>query len=198
MSKVEIIKRPVEQAGSTVKKAAWSAVLESVILMVLGLLCILWPDTVVTLIAFIVGGFFIVRGGVIIINYFMEEGQKDYFNNKLLSGVICVLLGIAALVAGQAIAQVFSVVVGILIIYESLVRLNTATKLRAANVNNWKQLIVIALIMMVIGIIVTFTTGGTVWLAGWLMFATGIIGIIGDVIFIQHVNMVIDKLAGKK
>ena len=176
MSKVEIIKRPVDQAGSTVKKAAWSAVLESTILMVLGLLCILWPDTVVTLIAFIVGGFFIVRGGVIIISYFMEEGHKDYFNNKLLSGVICVLLGIAALVAGQAIAQVFSVVVGILIIYESLVRLNTATKLRAANVNNWKQLIVIALIMMVIGII----------------------GIVGDVIFIQHVNMVIDKLAGKK
>ena len=52
--------------------------------------------------------------------------------------------------------------------------------------------------MLVIGIIVTFSTGGAIALAGWLMVVTGVIGIIGDVIFIQHVNMVIDKLAGKK
>ncbi len=198
MTKMEIIKNPIEQAGSDIKKTAWSAVLESLILIILGLLCVLMPDTIVTLIAFLVGGFFIVRGGVIIISYLLEDGNKDYFNNKLLSGVICVLLGIAAFVAGQAVAQIFSVIIGILIIYESLVRLNTATKLRAAKVDNWKQLIVISLIMMVIGIIVTFTTGGTIWLAGWLMIATGIVSIVGDVIFMQHLNLVIDKLAGKK
>ncbi|MBR5647528.1 DUF308 domain-containing protein [Candidatus Saccharibacteria bacterium] len=198
MSKTEIIKRPIEQAGSDIKKSAWSAVLESMVLLVLGFLCAIWPDTIVQVIALIIGCFFIVRGGVIIINYFLEENQKDYFNNRLLSGVICTLIGIAILVAGQSIAHIFSVIIGILIIYESLVRLNAALKLRAAKVVSWKQMIVISLIMLVIGIIVTFSTGGAIALAGWLMVVTGVIGIIGDVIFIQHVNMIIDKLAGKK
>ncbi len=198
MVKAEIIKRPVEQAGKEVKKNAWSAVLESLIILIFGLLCAIWPDTVIKFIAYLVGAFFIVRGGVIVINYFLENSQKDYFNNKLLSGIICILIGIASLIAGQDIAHVFSVVIGILIIYISLVRLNSAIKLRAANVNNWKELMVLALVMLVIGIIVTFTTGGAIALAGWLMVVTGVIGIVGDVIFIQHVNVLIDKLTGKK
>lgn len=198
MSKAEIIKRPIEQAGSDIKKSAWSAVLESLIVLVFGFLCAIWPDTVIKFIAYLVGAFFIVRGGAIIVNYFMESGDKDYFNNRLLSGIICVLIGIAALIAGQDIAHVFSVVIGVFVIYQSLIRLNTATKMRAANVANWKEMVIISLIMLAIGIIVTFTTGGAVALAGWLMVVVGVVGIIGDVIFIQHLNMVIDKLTGKK
>ncbi|MBR3055966.1 DUF308 domain-containing protein [Candidatus Saccharibacteria bacterium] len=194
MSKVEIIKRPVEQVGSDIKKSAWSAIIESLALIILGILFIALQDTMVQILAYIVGAFFIIKGGFQIINYFMEKGQNDFFNNGLLSGVVSVLIGIAALVIGEDIAHIFRIIIGIIIIYESLVRINTATKLSTAGIPAWKYIMLLALLMLVLGIFITFFEGAVVVLVGWMMIVTGIIGIIGDIMFIQHVNAVIDKL----
>ena len=196
MSKVDIIKRPVEQVGSEIKKNAWSAAIESLALLVLGVLFIIWPEEVNKFIAYFVGAFLIVRGGVQIVTYYMEKGQNDFFNNGLLSGVISVILGIAAIVIGEDIQHVLRVVIGIIIIYESLVRINVAVKLSSAGIKEWRVILIIALIMLVIGGFVTFNTGAITMLMGWMMIVTGVIGIVGDVMFIRHVNTVIEKLTG--
>lgn len=193
-NKVEIIKRPVEQVGSNLKKSAWGAVIESLALIVLGILFLVLQDVMVQIIAYIVGVFFIVKGGFEIINYFIEKGQNDFFNNKLLSGVVSVLIGIAALVVGDDIAHVFRIIIGIIIIYESLVRINTAIKLYSAKVDVWKYILILALCMLVVGVFVTFYSGAIITLIGWMMILTGIVGIVGDIMFIQHVNAITDKL----
>ena len=194
MAKPEIIKHPIEKIGSNIKRSAWSAIIESFALVVLGTLLIIWPEIMIKIVAYLVGAFFIVKGGFQIINYFVEKGQRDYFNNGLLAGVVSVLIGIATLIIGEDIAGIFRVIIGIVIIYESLVRINTATKLASAGINDWKYLTVLSLIMLVLGIFVTFNTGAVVALIGAMMVVTGIIGIIGDAMFIKHVNIVIEKL----
>ena len=194
MAKPEIIKHPIEKIGSNIKRSAWSAIIESFALVVLGILLIIWPEIMIKIVAYLVGAFFIVKGGFQIINYFVEKGQKDYFNNGLLAGIVSVLIGIATLIIGEDIAGIFRVIIGIVIIYESLVRINTATKLASAGINDWKYLTVLSLIMLVLGIFVTFNTGAVVALIGAMMVVTGIIGIIGDAMFIKHVNIVIEKL----
>ena len=49
MSKVEIIKHPVEKIGWDIKKSAWSAAIESLLIMIFGILLIeqygFWPNT---------------------------------------------------------------------------------------------------------------------------------------------------------
>ncbi|MBR3138476.1 DUF308 domain-containing protein [Candidatus Saccharibacteria bacterium] len=197
MPKAEIIKRPIEQIGSDVKRSAWSAIVESLALIVIGILFIVLQETMVQILAYIVGAFFIVKGGFQIINYFMEKGQNDFLNNGLLSGVVSVLIGIAALLIGDDIADIFRVIIGIIIIYESLVRINTATKLASAKISVWKYILILALVMLVLGVFVTFNSGAVVVLVGWMMIITGLVGIIGDVMFIQQVNQVVDTLTGK-
>lgn len=197
MSKVEIIKRPVEKISDDLKKSAWGAIIESLVTMVLGVLFITWPDTVIKILAYIIGTFFVVKGAYQIINYFMVKGQNDFFNNNLLSGVVSVLVGIVALVMGQELANVFRIVIGIWMIYESLVRINTAIKLNAAGIGAWKSILILALIMLVLGVFVTFNTGAVFTLIGWTMIVTGLIGIIGDAMFMQYVNQVVEKITGK-
>ena len=197
MNKAEIIKHPVEQVGSNIKKLAWSAVMESLALIILGVLFIVLQDTIVKILAYLIGVFFLVKGGFQIISYYMEKGQNDLFNNGLLSGVISVLIGVALLLVGEDIANVFRVVIGVIIIYESLVRINTASKLSVAKIDAWKYILVVALIMLVIGIFVTFNSGAVITLVGWMMIVSGIIGIVGDTVFIQYVNKVVDAFAGK-
>ena len=194
MSKVEIIKRPVEKISSDLKQSAWMAVIESLATAIVGILLIAWPDTVIKIIAYIVGIFFVVKGAYQIINYFVVKGQHDFFNNSLLTGVVSVLVGIAALVMGEEIASVFRVIIGIWMIYESLVRMNTAIKLHSAGIQAWRYIIILALMMLVAGVFITFYSGAVVALVGWMMILTGIIGIVGDIMFIQYVNALAEKL----
>lgn len=195
--KAEIIKHPVEQISGDVKQSAWVAIIESLATIILGIFLIAFPDAVIKVIAYIVGIFLVIKGAYQIINYFVVKGQNDYFNNNLLFGIISGLVGIAALVMGEEIAGIFRVVIGIWIIYESLVRVNTAIKLHAAGIEAWKISLVLALAMLVVGVFITFFEGAVVTLIGWMLILSGVIGIIGDVMFIQNVNSLVDKLTGK-
>lgn len=199
MTKAEVIKRPIEKVSSSLKQSAWMAIFESLITAILGIFLAVWPDTVIKVIAYVVGVFFVVKGAYQIVNYFLAKGQKDFFNNNLLYGIISALVGISALVMGEKIANVFCLIIGIWLVYESLVRMNTAIKLHSANIGIWKYVLIIALLMLVIGIFVVFYQGeAVIILSGWMMIVSGIIGILGDVMFIQQVNALADKLTGKK
>ena len=165
MPKAEIIKRPVEKTGRDIKKSAWSAIIESLAILILGILFIAWPDQMVKVVAYIVGTFFIVKGVFQVINYFLEKGQNNFFNNGLLFGVISILIGITAFIMGEDIANIFRVVVGIFLIYESLVRVNTAIKLNSVGIPIWKYVLLLAIIILVLGVFVTFNDVATV--IGW-------------------------------
>lgn len=194
MPKVETIKHPADKIGWGLKKSAWSAVAESILIMIFGILLVVWPDITVVVIANILGAIFIVSGIYQIINYFVVKGQNDFFNNSLLSGVVALLVGIAAIVIGEDIANIFRIVIGVWMIYESLVRVNTAIKLHATGVKVWSYILIIAIMMLALGIFVTFNSGAIMQLIGWMMVLTGIIGVVGDAMFIQQINTVVEKL----
>ena len=196
MPKAEIIKRPVKTISGNLKQSAWMAVIESLATIIIGILLIAWPDVVVKTIAYIVGFFFIVKGAHQVINYFMVKGQNDFFNNGLLFGVVSILIGLAALLIGEEIANIFRIVVGIWMIYESLMRINTATKLYSAGIAAWKYILILALAMLILGVFITFYSGAVVTLIGWIMVLSGVIGIVGDIMFIQHVNTITAKITG--
>ena len=194
MAKVELIKRPIEKIGGDIKRSAWTSVIESLAVLVFGILFTVWPDQMKTIVAYVVGAFFIVKGAFQVINYFMEGGQNDFFNNGLLSGVVSVLIGVAALAIGDEIANVFRIVLGVFLIYESLARVNTSLKLHTAGISIWKYVMILSLVMLVLGIFVTFNDVAQV--IGWMMIVAGLVGIVEDIMFIQHVNMVVEKLTG--
>ena len=196
-SKAEIIKRPIERVNADLKKSAWGAIIESLLIMIFGILMVVWPNITTAVIANVLGAIFIVLGIYQIINYFVVKGQRDFFNNGLLIGVISLLVGIAAILIGEDIAQVFRIIIGIWIVYESLVRMNTALKLHAAGIKAWSYVLIIAICMLVVGIFVTFNAGAVIQLIGWMMILTGVFGIVGDVVFIQYVNTITDFLTGK-
>jgi|GEM_PF-551301 len=198
MPKMQIIKRPVEQVGGNLKKSAWSAIIESLAILIFGILLVVWNDTVVVVVANIIGAIFIINGIYQVINYFISKGQKDFFNNNLLIGVISALAGIIILVAGENIVGFFRIIIGIWMIYESLVRINTAIKLNSAGISTWRVTLILAIIMLALGIFVTFNAGAITALIGWMMILVGLVGIIGDIMFIQHVNQIVDKLTSRE
>jgi uncharacterized membrane protein HdeD (DUF308 family) len=197
MPKTEVIKHPVEQIGGDLKKTAWGAICESLVTMLLGILLIVWPETIIRIVAYVIGTFFIIKGAYQVINYFIVKGQNDFFNNGLLVGVISLLIGLALLLMGKEIANVFRIVIGIWVIYESLVRINTSIKLHATGIEAWRYVLILALMMLVLGIFITFYTGAIFTIIGWLIILAGLIGIVGDIVFIQYIGKITDIITGK-
>lgn len=193
----DVIKKPIKKISGDIKQNAWAAVLESLITIILGILLIAWPDVVVKVIAYVVGAFFIIKGAYQTINYFVVKGQNDFFNNNLLGGIISLLIGLALMLIGEEIVNVFRIIIGIWMIYEALVRINTAIKLHAIGIPAWKYVMILALMVLVLGVFVTFYSGAVVTLIGWMMILAGFIGIVGDVMFIQYVNKITDTIANK-
>lgn len=194
MSKVKTIQNPIKKISWDLKKSAWASAIESLMILIFGILLVVWPNITVVVISNILGAIFIISGTYQIINYFIVKGQNDFFNNGLLFGVISVLVGIAAIVIGEDIANVFRIIIGIWMIYESLVRVNTAIKLQSTGIKTWSYILIIALMMLALGIFVTFNSGAIMQLIGWMMILTGIIGVVGDAMFIQQVNNVVEKI----
>ena len=51
--------------------------------------------------------------------------------------------------------------------------------------------------MLVLGVFITFNTGAILTLVGWVMILAGLIGIVGDIVFIQYISKITDIITGK-
>lgn len=197
--KVEIIKRPVKRFGfnkTNPKKAAWSAVFESVVTIALGVLLVIWPNTIVRVVAYLVGACLLVKGGYKIVNYMLERQQNNGMNNDLIIGIMTFVVGAVIFVMGDAILDVFRVIAGIWIIYEALIRMSNAMRIRTVNSTTWSAVLTMSIIMLMFGIFITFFDGAVVFLIGWLMIVVGLIGLTSDVIFMQNLSALVEKLKG--
>ena len=197
MSKVEIIKHKSNSIDNTLKKTAWASIAGSLALIIVGVLLITCADVIVKIIAYIIGVFFVIKGGCQIVNYFLSKGQNDFLNNELLIGIISTLVGIVALVVGPELLGVFRIIVGIWAIYEALSRINIAIKLHAANITVWRYILALAILMLVLGVFITFSEGAVFTLIGWLMVITGVVGIIGDAMFTQYISQAAENINKK-
>lgn len=190
--KVEIMTK----AG--LRRTAWSSTLESILTIVFGVLLVVWQDDIVRIIAYLVGGFLLLKGGFTIASYLFSKEQKKGLNGELVLAIVTFLIGVVIFAVGEQIADVFRVLVGVLIIYEGLIRLDNAMKLRSAGVVNWSAVMAIAIIMLTFGVFLAFFNGAMAFLIGWFLIVTGLIGLFSDVMFMQNTSALLEKLGGKK
>ena len=190
--KVEIMTK------SGLRRAAWSSTLESILTIVFGVLLVVWQDDIVRIIAYLVGGFLLLKGGFTIASYLFSKEQKKGLNGELVLAIVTFLIGVVIFAVGEQIADVFRVLVGVLIIYEGLIRLDNAMKLRSAGVVNWSAVMAIAIIMLTFGMFLAFFNGAMAFLIGWFLIVTGLIGLFSDVMFMQNTSALLEKLGGKK
>ncbi|MBQ9019705.1 DUF308 domain-containing protein [Candidatus Saccharibacteria bacterium] len=183
------IKAP--QVKKILKSAGWMAVLESVLLGLLGLILVIDPMGTMQVVSYIIGVFLIILGVYKIISYFASRGMYDMSNNQLLGGVVAFLIGIVVIVMWADLAAFFRIIIGIWMIYAALVRMNTSIKLKVASVPAWGYMLVVAALMMVVGIFILFNAGAAMQLIGWAMIVTAVLGLVDDIIFMRHVDEVL-------
>ncbi len=182
--------RPVLQRA---KSTGWLAILESVIIGVLGGIMIWNPDGFLKVVFYVVGIFLMVKGVYKIVNYFAVHGRYDFYNNDLLYGIIALVFGVIIVVLWEQLTSAIGIVVGAWMIYGALVRLNTAIKLHASGVKEWFYVLLLALVMLALGIYVIISNFNiAVQVVGGVMIAAAVIGIIEDIMFMRHIDAIVE------
>lgn len=172
------------------RTASWMAILEAVVVGVLGGLLVTHPDGIMRVIFYVVGIFLIVKGVYKIVNYFAVHGKYDFYNNDLLYGIIALIFGILSVVLWEKLSGAIGLVVGAWMIYGSLVRMNTAIRLHAAGVKSWFYVLMVAMVMLALGIYMIISFGVVVQVIGWIMIAAAVLSIVDDAIFMRHIDAV--------
>jgi len=170
------------------KKSGWMSIAESLVFAILGIILIWQKDAIMSMIAYILGAVFILLGIIKVVNYLQTKSKSDLYNYELVYGIMAVIIGIVIIVYSSTISKIFGIIIGMWIVYSSVVRASSALKLKQIKSNIWIYSLVIAVVMLICGLVVIFNTGAIPATIGAIMITYAVLDIIENVIFINNVK----------
>lgn len=144
-----------EQGGKQNKKAFLALSIIDVILLVLGITLLIWADKVVNGISIAIGSLFVLYAAYNFIAYFRSE-KKMADITKLIAGIAMIIAGVFLITQTNFIKEIISFVVGIFIIFESMVKLQDSFKLNKINKEAAKMPLILSAISLTCGVLCIF------------------------------------------
>ena len=175
---------------SFLKKTGGESIATSVVFALIGIMLIFNPEETFKIATAILGVVLIGIGIVKVVNYYKEKGTSDFYNYKLVSGLIAIIAGIVIIVYGSALGTFFRLIIGIWIIYSGIMRLALATKLKAADVPSWQPVLIVAILMLLCGAFITFYSGAIVFTIGVIILMYALMDLFEGIIFVKNVDKV--------
>ncbi len=173
------------------KKTGLVSIIEALIFLILGIILVWKPDEVVNFISTILGIIFIIAGIYKIASYFVAKGNNEFYNYDLVYGIMAIIIGIIIMVYINIIGSAFRIIIGIWIIYTSLVRLNSAIKIKKLGSKVWIYSLAIAMLIFLCGLYVVINSGAIVATIGTIMIIYAIMDIIEDIIIMKNLKELI-------
>ncbi|MBR3249383.1 MAG: DUF308 domain-containing protein [Clostridia bacterium] len=170
------------------KKTGWESIVTSIVFAIIGILFISNPEGTFKFAATVLGIIFIIFGAIKILNYFRDRGNTDFYNYDLIYGSVSVVAGIVIMVNSAALETIFRIIIGIWIIYSGIMRVSLALKLKSINSEVWMPVLIIAILMILCGLFITFYSGAIIMTVGSIILAYAIMDIIEGFIFIKKVD----------
>lgn len=130
----------------------------SIIYIVLGLIFILWPADSVLSICYILGAVILVLGLIKVITWFSYNYNQvnSTFTFDFAYGIIATLLGLFMLLFPNTITSALTIVLGVLVLFDSIIRIQIAFDLKSASSKRFTSTLILALLTAVFGLIIMF------------------------------------------
>lgn len=140
----------IEDAGNETKVPL---IFQAVVELVLGIFMIIYRDTTSNIL-FIVIGSLMVAYGVFDLIAFVTNNRPYSFRRGLTTGVLITIIGVAFIVQAKELQNLLAIIIGALIIIESIVNCRRAVILKDFGWKKWFILLIVSLIVLVFGILI--------------------------------------------
>ena len=172
------------------KKTGWSSLITSIVTAIIGIIIVCNPMVTMKVIAYTLGGMFIIFGIVKLVSYFVNKGTYDFYNYEFVFGIMAIIIGIVTIVFSTTIGTIFRIIIGIWILYSGLMRLGLVAKLKTLELNEWKYALIIAIAILICGIYV-LVKAETIGIAiGVAIIIYSIMDIVEGIIFLKNVDAI--------
>lgn len=155
-----------------IKIACTGYILISIVFYIAGFLCIIFPDFIQSYEIILAGIILITYGIIKIIAYFSKDLYCLAFQYDFACGIFLIVLGITTLCIGKRFkTSSFLTMLGILILLDSLLSIQTALDSRRFGLSAWKYILLVSIVSGTFGVIVILKN--TLSLAGCALLAEG-------------------------
>ncbi len=122
----------------------------------LGAVLAFWADAAHDIFCYLLGGLMVAYGLFSAITYFFEQIDPEHMQLGLAIGAACILLGAYILFRAAAVIQALELIVGLVVIVDSVLRLQMAVNIRRANGGGWLPILVCAAVTLAAGLVLLF------------------------------------------
>lgn len=152
--------------------------IQAIVFIVLGLFILFWPGVTVTTIVYLFGTIFAISGIASLVGYARQSSRSYHSPAVLTSGVFMVILALVVFIFPQAIASLFSLLLGIVLALCGVVSAVRALELRSLGGSSWIIGLVIGAVVAIGGIVIIAnpfeTTLMFIYVLGALMVVNGV------------------------
>lgn len=168
------------------QKSELPSIVVSLILFIIGLLLLLYSDTIIKMVSIVLGIVLIVAGIVMIVRYFKEENRTLLTGFNFGYGVISMIAGSALILNPTIVGSLLPFVIGIWVIISSIMRLEGVFYLKQTGSDKWVTPLILAIISLICGILCVF---------GPFLVASIIVQFIGIIVMIYAVVDIINGIS---
>ena len=129
----------------------WSFVVTALAFILLGLVLIIWPDASMNVLCYLVGTALVLYGGFNVLSFVFSPERA--FTFELVIGVITAAIGIFALFSPSSIRDILSVILGLIVVIDSLIGIKRAFTLRELALQSWCVLLLLSVIAAFLGVL---------------------------------------------
>jgi uncharacterized membrane protein HdeD (DUF308 family) len=140
-----------------------------VCLIIVGLLILFSPIKAINVLCRIFGAVLVLLGAVKILGYFTKDIFQLAFQFDFALGIISVILGAVLIFRTSYMVEILSVCVGIVILIDGALKLQTAVDARKFGIEKWWLILIIALLVSIVGIILMVTPFAAQTVAAWVI-----------------------------
>ena len=158
-----------------VKKLKWNLVIMSLLYVGLGIFLVMKPGTALNIVCYALGGVVLACAAVQLIRYFVAERGVFQSQLTLISGLVCLALGVFLLLRSDIVVKILPIVFGLFVIFDAIGRVQNALDLRRCGYDSWKGFLLLPVLSVVLGVVLVINPFGAM---ETLVMAIGIILIV--------------------
>lgn len=134
----------------------WDAILLSVLYVVLGIVCIVIPDTMVKTLGYLIGVLLIIAGAVSMICYLLRDAHQNYYRNDFVYGLVSIAIGIVVLYRIDRLVELVPMILGILVVGSGCRKLQDVIDMKRMEYGNWVLMLIVAAVNVLFGAVLIF------------------------------------------
>lgn len=171
------------------KRSSWVDMVVSMVFVLCGLLLIVKPLEMMSVISILLGAVFIIIGFLKIVDYFTSKDKEDYL---LTMALISVIFGVIVLFCSDIISGIFRIILGIWIIASGIRNFQTSLVWKEVKSGLWTLTVVFAMLMIIAGIVVLVSDTLALQIVGVIILIYAILDLITRAVFIKKVKNYLD------